>query len=1073
MDQVEEDVALLFRMKLLYMVAEASKPVDRLKVLFGLEQPQDPREYRSAEDVDRFEFMSIWRTREWKHFEEKYQLRLTSFEQGAFGHARPKPTSFGHNIDGIEQLQGATMSKQRSSGESWSGLSLEERLAETAAWADLAPGLKRALVLALKNVFDSEDAAMSSTSSAEDSSSGNQEPALRPLGELALQRWRQHVLNDHQPMRRDCKVCVEAAGRSRPHKRISHAGAYTLSFDLSGRLQEGRDQWGGKKKYVMVGRYTFPTTMNDHPLIGPGQGEAPEDIPLPSMEEMGREEGIDVDFEDVELPPLEAAEVEADEPKETAEDEQSTQTARTSNESWKKLIDECKDVKVKTLTFVETLPSRHTTDVLEGISKIYARVRSLGVPVLRIHADRAREFTSKLVQKWCYDRDIIATFTSGSDWKSNGRSENEIGIIKRHAKILMKAHDIEEKAWPLLVRHASERRLRWQLTQVGYPVPMLLPFNTKVLVKRKSWNNRYGQWNRAPGKVYGPDPWSSLTSGGYVVKMEDGRFAPSTDVAVEHAEPGEPEQYPVVHEQAEQPAAAPLQDAPRRRLRFKQPEHRVAKMELDANSGERESGEQERRLEKRRLQEVHKGVTKVLSEECVLVDDMEFSHRSCVPTLAMLAHQKYDLECQLQSLEVQECREREEENFLVTKTITTEQVYREWQDWTEAMKSEYNSIVEEKKAVKQVNRSQLKKEAEEKGMKFEELPSKVVFTRKAGGKRKVRACICGNYEEEIATETYAGGCDAAQIRSVIRHSALKRWCIFGTDIRCAFLNAKRKDTTKVIAMTIPAIYVRLGLATASDVWQVDGAMYGLTTSPRDWGDHRDQTIPLINWQREEEETIAPGGHVDVKEGSDCGTCPSDRCYPMSLKSGSFTRARRTWCGAFVAAEDQHLWHLKETCQETGEVVNRGIMAIYVDDVLLGAEEKVGEKALEAIAKKWECAPASKATEQSPVTFCGFEIQANEAEHGGGFRLHQHSYEEELLKKWQVKGRALQIHYKLPLPEEEADMTKSEDGELIKKAQSITGDRARNESSGILEKTNERPCVCTRCWTRTRSTRSAF
>ena len=38
----------------------------------------------------------------------------------------------------------------------------------------------------------------------------------------------------------------------------------------------------------------------------------------------------------------------------------------------------------------------------------------------------------------------MATCTSGSDWKSNGRAENEIGIVKQHAKILMKAHDIDE-----------------------------------------------------------------------------------------------------------------------------------------------------------------------------------------------------------------------------------------------------------------------------------------------------------------------------------------------------------------------------------------------------------------------------------------------------------------------------------------------------------------------------------------------------------------------------------------------------------------------------------------------------
>ena len=102
--------------------------------------------------------------------------------------------------------------------------------------------------------------------------------------------------------------------------------------------------------------------------------------------------------------------------------------------------------------------------------------------------------------------------------------------------------------------------------------------------------------------------------------------------------------------------------------------------------------------------------------------------------------------------------------------------------------------------------------ATESNIKYEELPSKVVFTRKMGGKRKVRACICGNYENEVATATYAGGCDASQIRCLIRHAALEKWALYGTDIKCAFLNAERKDRTKLIAMSIPYIYVKLGLA---------------------------------------------------------------------------------------------------------------------------------------------------------------------------------------------------------------------------------------------------------------------
>ena len=206
--------------------------------------------------------------------------------------------------------------------------------------------------------------------------------------------------------------------------------------------------------------------------------------------------------------------------------------------------------------------------------------------------------------------------------------------------------------------------------------------------------------------------------------------------------------------------------------------------------------------------------------------------------------------------------------------------------------------------------------------------------------------------------------------------------------------------SKLIAMSIPSIYVKLGAATHQDVWLVDAAMYGLVTSPRDWSDHRDKTIPTMSWQR------AEGG--------------------------------KTWRGSFHKAADQHLWHVREECVESGEVSNNGLMAIYVDDVLLAASDVVASCALKAISKIWECAPAERATTVQPVSFCGFEIQQNEVKDGAGFRLHQHRYEEELVGKWNVTEVHQHLDFKLPSPEEEGLFQKSEDQDLIRKAQACTG-----------------------------------
>eukprot|EP00435_Cladocopium_sp_Y103_P025038 s3224_g6.t1 len=350
---------------------------------------------------------------------------------------------------------------------------------------------------------------------------------------------------------------------------------------------------------------------------------------------------------------------------------------------------------------------------------------------------------------------------------------------------------------------------------------------------------------------------------------------------------------------------------------------------------------------------LHAEVTTVFSEECIFLDDMDIDQAACVPSLSMLAHQKLDVELQLRALDVQHQRQEEEDNFLVTKTIAVDQVYQEWDQWAPAMLAEYESIVHEKKAVRQMPRTVAQQTAAEKGLQYEKLPSKVVFTQKIGGKYEVRACICGNFEKETSASTYAGGCDASQIRCAVRHPALQKWDVFCTDIKCAFLNAERQDHSKVITMTVPNIYVKLGVAKASDVWVVDAAMYGLTTSPRDWAEHRGRMIPDMAWTRSE---------------------------------GSLT-----WTGIWKF-QTKHLWHLREQCLETGEVVNCGLMAVYVDDVLLAAKQEVATSALKAIAEVWECAKPEQALLDQPVSLCGFEIQKNDAEHGGGFRLHQAKYE---------------------------------------------------------------------------------
>eukprot|EP00435_Cladocopium_sp_Y103_P060736 s85_g22.t1 len=559
---VEMDIAMMFRMKLLFLVAEESRPTWRKRTLFIMEQPQDPKEYRSPEDVSKHGYMSVWRTEAWRCFQDRYNMMLTSFEQGAFGHAKPKPTTLGHNLDGLHQLHGATVDRSALGPQLWKDKPLPERLEESATWAAWAPGLKEALLEGLRRNLQplpegrhhlgapgsAEEA--SRDSECDDTKPSHGLPQMRPLSEVALARWKAHVLNDHQPMKRDCKVCVEAAGISRQHRRITHPSAYCLSVDLSGKLVRGTDQFGKHSSYFMVGCFTFPTTADGEPLCGPGKKPIVEDAPLPSLDEGLDEDGLCGDFEDYELPRIESD----DEVPDDEGDPAAISAAQKSYDSWMKLVEDCRGVKVRTLTFVENLASRATADVMDAVAKIYSQVRF--------------------------------------------------------------SFSIE--------------------------VPALLPFNTKVYVKRKSWNERYAawRWERSVGYIKGPDPWSSLTSGGYCVQLENGTYLASSDVIVEHVDRGEDELHElVVQERAQQADREHFDEVPRRRMRRKQALPQLAKLELDANSGEKglnveeESAEVSAEVNKvNRLLQLHQNVSKVLSEECVFVDDMDPDHAACIPT---------------------------------------------------------------------------------------------------------------------------------------------------------------------------------------------------------------------------------------------------------------------------------------------------------------------------------------------------------------------------------------------------------------------------------------------------------
>ena len=85
------------------------------------------------------------------------------------------------------------------------------------------------------------------------------------------------------------------------------------------------------------------------------------------------------------------------------------------NANWKHKIAELKEVEVVNLTMAVPLRSRHAPEVLRAVSTLYVRLRGLGLPIYRLHSDRAREFTGKVMRDWILSHDMEHTTTAADE----------------------------------------------------------------------------------------------------------------------------------------------------------------------------------------------------------------------------------------------------------------------------------------------------------------------------------------------------------------------------------------------------------------------------------------------------------------------------------------------------------------------------------------------------------------------------------------------------------------------------------------------------------------------------------
>ncbi|CAE7271136.1 RE1 [Symbiodinium sp. CCMP2592] len=142
------------------------------------------------------------------------------------------------------------------------------------------------------------------------------------------------------------------------------------------------------------------------------------------------------------------------------------------------------------------------------------------------------------------------------------------------------------------------------------------------------------------------------------------------------------------------------------------------------------------------------------------------------------------------------------------------------------------------------------------------------------------------------------------------------------------------DGEERIIVKPPALLVELGVLQADDRWHVRKALYGLPTSPRDWGDYRDKEF---------------------------------RTFVIRCNGVEY--------GLFQTKSDESLW-LVQPVGEAGKGAISGLLVVYVDDLAFFSTPELCQCFVDQVQRKWKTSDPNWLGSE-PTTFCGAEIVRTE------------------------------------------------------------------------------------------------
>ena len=662
-----------------------------------------------------------------------------------------------------------------------------------------------------------------------------------------------------------------------------------------------------------------------------------------------------------EIEDQEAAQEEEEEQAEAAEDPQEEQQA----EPPRAFEEPPEPPKIEVMRIGIPIKGKTQEAVLSGFIELYLQLKVDGFPVHTVHTDRGREFVNRRFRRWLRCRGVVHSTNGGEDPMANGRAERAVGEVKRRIRRILHGSEMNVCWWPMALRFLMESA-RLRRKKEGIEIPQ---FGEKLLVKTRNWRTKAFQPTHEAARYLAP----AIEAHGHCVLREDGRWgvAPCVVRSIQEPPPPKDEMWLAIAEEVEKDE---VQE--RRRIREKRPIR---------------DGGLEGLL----------GIRRMIQEEAQSVEMDQLDN-------ALLTFQKMD-----PWKNVMKRAEGAEQEILQTKIVSPQELVKDVHLWDEAIRAELDALLNAKEALRKIT-SEEKARLEERHPDLPVVPSKLVITRKAGGRRKVRIVACGNYVEKTEKEdVFASGSDSISFRIALKKSLDEGWTGATADIRTAFLNAplgrsaealeglwKKEELEElgqevvVVLVKPPALLIKLGYISPEDWWVAVKAVCGLRQSPKAWGDHRDSKMSMMEW----------------------GCQGGIRALVQSTT-------------------DPNVWKIVKRSGGLDEEME-GLCVVYVDDLMVLSQEHIVKECLERISREWEISTPEWLNEVKPVKFLGMEVLMGTK---SAF-ITQESYVQDLLRRnGEEEGHksGIPISKDQVLRLEEEDHTKSP--EDVKAAQRATGE----------------------------------